>query len=190
MGWLQFFASVIGSLAWPATLLVGFFIVKGNIGALSLFVERLKYKDFEIEFRKSVHELTERSRSVLPVQDADEQAASARDRLYALAEISPRSAILEAWLQVETAAVGALQSSDPAVVGKVSGMAPLRLGEQLNRRQIINGAQLEIFHRLRELRNKAVHVGDSVFQPEEVAEYIALASSLASQIKRGGYGHP
>src|SRR5580698_9773569 len=112
MDWLQFIASLTRSLAWPAVLVLGFFILKANIGTVFPFIERLRYKDFEVEFRKSVQELTERSRDVLPVRDDDDQAEAPKERLYALAEISPRSAILEAWLQVEAAAVDALQSKD------------------------------------------------------------------------------
>ena len=188
MDWLEFFASLISSLAWPITLLLAVFLLRGYLSTLFPFIERLKYKDFEIEFRKSLQELTEKSREALPAIQAVEMEAAgiSRDRLYSLTEISPRSAILEAWLQVESAAAAALQASEPTFASKP--MAPLRLGEALNRRQIINRAQLEIFNRLRDLRNKAVHVGDAVFKPDEVAEYIELATSLSSQIRRGSYG--
>jgi hypothetical protein len=186
MDWLQFVSSVVGSLAWPGTLIAAFFILKRHLPAIFPFVERLKYKDFEVEFRKSVEELAEKSQAALPAPD-DDQAAAPRNRLYALAEASPRSAILEAWLQVETAAVEALQAKDPDLASKTGMLAPLRLGALLNRYEIIDRAQREIFDRLRELRNKAVHVGEATFHPSEVAEYIDLASSLASQIRRGAH---
>ena len=182
MDWLSFFASIVGSLAWPLTIVAGFFILRDNLLALFPFIERFKYKDFEVEFRRSVQELTAQSRTVLPVQEAEDDIP--QDPLYALAEVSPRSAILEAWLQVETAGAEALQSSEPKMATRTSMIAPLRLGEYLRRREIISGQQLEIFHRLRELRNKAVHVGDVTFQLDEVAEYIALATSLAAQIRK------
>jgi uncharacterized protein YutE (UPF0331/DUF86 family) len=188
MGWLQFLSSVIGNVAWPITVMVAFFVLKKHVAALSTFIERLKYKDFEVEFRKSVHELTEQSRTVLAVPENDEQDAIGKNRLYELAEISPRSAILEAWLQVEAAAADAIRTRAPELGSKMPSSSPLRLGEQLNRREIINGKQLEIFHRLRALRNKAVHVGDVIFQLDEVLEYIALATSLASQIRKGNNG--
>lgn len=187
MDWLQFIAAVVGSLAWPATIIVGFFILKKQLPAIFPFVERLKYKDLEVEFRKSVQELAEKSRAALPPPEPDEQIASPRNRLYTLAEISPRSAILEAWLEVEAAAAEVLQTRDPALAPKVKMAAPLRIGELLNRRQIINGQQLEIFHRLRDLRNKAVHIADVTFQSHEVTDYIELASSLATQIRKGMY---
>ena len=63
-------------------------------------------------------------------------------------------------------------------------IAPLRLAELLSKNQILNSLQMEIFHQLRELRNKAVHIGDATFKFEEVAEYIDLALSLASEIRR------
>jgi hypothetical protein len=185
---LEFISSVIGSLAWPATVIAGFFLLKHHLPALFPFVERLKYKDFELEFRKSLRETTEKAQSALP-EPAPEEATAPKNRLYTLAEISPRSAILEAWLDVETAAVEALQAKDVSVGTRPRMMAPLKLGELLNRHQMINGAQLEIFHRLRDLRNKAVHLSDATFHPSEVIEYVDLAASLATQIRKGTYGH-
>lgn len=189
MDWLKFISEVIGHIAWPVTAIIAFFILKKHIAALSPFVERFKYKDFEVEFRKSIQELTEQSRIALPARDNDEKTAIPTNRLYALAEISPRSAILEAWLQIESAAAEAIHTREPTIeYNKVAGISPLRLGEQLNRREIINSKQLEIFHRLRELRNKAVHIRDETFPLDEVLEYIVLATALASQIRRGTYG--
>ena len=127
MDWLQFFSSLVSSLAWPVTLLAVVFILRGNLGTLFPFIERLKYKDFEIEFRNSLQELAEKSRKAFPNVQTIEMEASGipRDRLYSLAEISPRSAILEAWLQVEMASAEVLQKHEPSYASKA--MAPLRL---------------------------------------------------------------
>lgn len=184
MDWLQFIAAVIGSLAWPLTLAAAFFILKSYLPSVFPFIERLKYKDFEVEFRKSVHELAAKSKVALP-EPIPEEPAAPKNHLYSLAEISPRSAILEAWLEVETAAAKTLQAKDPSLSSKVRMAAPLRIGELLTRKEVLNDQQLEIFHRLRDLRNKAVHIGDTTFQLTEVLEYIDLASSLAAQIRKG-----
>jgi hypothetical protein len=188
MNWLQFFSSVIGSLAWPVTVVVAFYFLKSHIADLFPFVERLKLKDFEVEFRKSVQELAVQSRAELPTAEIEGETTSPKNRLYSLAEISPRSAILEAWLQVEAASADVIQSHTLSVQTKLVGISPLRLGEQLNRLQLINSKQLEIFQRLRELRNKAVHIGDATFPIDEVLEYIDLATSLAAQIRSHSYG--
>jgi hypothetical protein len=188
VSWLQFFSSIIGSLAWPVAAIVAFYLLKSHVTDLFPFVERFKLKDFEVEFRKSVQELKDESRAEFAASELDDEAAAPRDRLYSLAEISPRSAILEAWLQVEAAGAEALQARGAETGSKSVGISPLQLGQQLNRREIINRKQLEIFQRLRELRNKAVHVGDATFQLDEVLEYISLATSLASQIRKRSQG--
>ena len=92
----------------------------------------------------------------------------------------------KAWLEVESAAADVLQMREPTE--KVRMLAPMRLGELLNRNEIINRQQLEIFHRLRDLRNKAVHIAEVTFQLDEIIEYIDLAWALATQIRKGTYG--
>ena len=187
MSWLEFFASVVESLAWPAALIAAFFLIKRHLGDIFPFVEKLKYKDFELHFRQAVHELAMRSRAALP-ERPNRVPSPSTDRLYSLAEVSARSAILEAWLEVESAAIDALQRQDPNISLKAQGMAPLRLGELLVKRQILGEEQVTIFHRLRELRNAAVHIRERSFQSEEVAEYISLATTLASEIRLRGLG--
>lgn len=185
MDWRQFIASVIGSLAWPFTLIVGLYFLKDHLGSIFPFIERVKYKDLEVEFRKSLQELANQSQLAFPPPEIDEQVTTPKNRLYTLAEISPRAAILEAWLQVESAAAEAIQTREPSLGKKLSAVAPLRLAEYLDRYRIINPAQAKIFTRLRDLRNKAVHMNEATFHLDEITEYIDLALSLASQIRKG-----
>jgi len=58
---LDFAAKIIGSLAWPATLLVVMIFLRKPIRDLLPFLERLKYKDFELSFRRQLQEALESS---------------------------------------------------------------------------------------------------------------------------------
>ncbi|MBE7157436.1 MAG: hypothetical protein INR62_03205 [Rhodospirillales bacterium] len=162
-------------------------IFRRRISSLFPLIRRFKYRDLEIEFRKSLEAAVEKSRAALPAQSATPTVPLLPDRVYSLAELSPRAAILEAWLKVEEAGIDALREKDPSFDSKRM-LPPLRLGELLNQNQIINGKQLEIFHQLRDLRNKAAHMINAVFSSDEAAKYISLAAALASQISRGSYG--
>ena len=184
MNWLQFIAAVVDSVVWPIVVIAVFLLLKNQLPILFPFVERLKYKGLEVEFRESVQQLSEQSHSALPALVFDEQTDEPRNRLYALAEVSPRSAILEAWLEVEAAAAKSLQIKEPSLAPKVRMAAPLRIGNMLTRHGILNEDQLLVFHRLRDLRNKAVHITDATFRLNEVSEYIGLAASLAAQIRK------
>ena len=165
MDWLTFTSSLVSSLAWPVTVIAAFFLLKNNLGSLFPFIERLKYKDFELEFRKSIEKLVEKSKTAIPAPvevPLPSLASELRDRLFNLAEISSRSAILEAWLQVESAAADIIESKKLTTSFKRAN-APLRFAELLSRNEILDPSQMEIFHQLRDLRNKAVHIGDATF---------------------------
>ena len=169
MNWLQFIAVVVDSVVWPITVIAAFLLLKSQLPVLFPFVERLKYRGLEVEFRKDVQQLSEQSRAALPALASGEQPDESRNRLYAIAEISLRAAILEAWLEVEAAAANTLQIKEPSLAPKVRMAAPLRLGEMLTRSEILNADQLRVFHSLRELRNKSVHITDDTLQQEALS---------------------
>ncbi len=185
----EFISSLVNSLAWPISLVIILIIFRKYIIKIIPSIEKLKYKDFEVEFSKTMKELMDKSKEDIEKQSIKENKLkiSAENKLFGLVDISPRSAILESWLLVETAASKALQRKDPEMIKKTYMIAPLRLGEYLNRNQLINANQLEIFNKLREIRNKAVHVSEAQFNVNEVTEYIKLSLLLTNQIENGIY---
>ncbi len=189
MSILEFISSLINSLAWPISIIIILIFFRKYIIKIIPSIEKFKYKDFEVEFAKTIKELMDNSKAdieSIPQKD-NEKLITREDKLFGLLEISPRSAIIESWLLVETAASNALQKKDPEMVKKTYMVAPLRLGQYLNRFQIINGNQLNTYNKLREIRNKAVHIGDAQFNLSEVSEYIKLSVMLANQIENGEY---
>ena len=58
---LDFAAKIVASLAWPVTLLAIIFFLRKPIKNLLPFLERLKYKDFELSFRRQLEEAMEHS---------------------------------------------------------------------------------------------------------------------------------
>ncbi len=185
MNWLDFISSLVASLAWPVTLLIVLFWLKDNLQSLFPFIERFKYKDFEVQFRAAVKEIAEESKTALlaPEPEEEEQPTDIRDQLFQLAEVSPRTAILEAWLHVESWAVRRVQMLGKVPTDKLKNMAPLRLGKLLQDYKILAPNQMHMFHQLRDLRNKAVHVSDARFSTEDVIEYVDLALALARAIR-------
>ena len=56
MNWLQFTADMTGHLAWPAMLIVAVLVLRKPLLALLPELQRLKIKDFEFDFRKTLDE--------------------------------------------------------------------------------------------------------------------------------------
>jgi hypothetical protein len=124
------------------------------------------------------------------------------DRLYKLAELSPRASILEAWREVELGVeevasyegiLGATTSL--AVLAKVEYgtgltgpplLTPALLARRLVDLQLIDTETFRIFEDLRQLRAQASHASD--FQPtiESAREYARVAINLVQRIKSFG----
>lgn len=190
MNGFEFFAAIIDSLAWPAALFGMLFLFRRQVAALLPYMERLRYKDFELEFRESVHQLAEESKDLMDElkeeKPIEEGPLDFTDCLYQLSEISPRAAILEAWLNVEANAVAALRARKiaPEEIGKI---VPLKIARMLQKTQTLGQDEMEIFHKLRSLRNRAVHLGEVNLDPIDVAEYIDLALFLTRRLRMSSH---
>lgn len=185
MSVLQFISSIIESIAWPAAIVILLLAFKKYIVQLFPSISSLKYKDLEVQFSEKVKELVNISKDdIQKLPDTcDDFNISRENQLFGLLEISPRAAIIESWLLVETAASKALQKKNPDMSKKTSMIAPARLGKYLQDYKLLTDIQFTIYDNLREMRNSAVHIGDAQFNKNDVTKYINLAIMLANQIE-------
>ena len=187
MSWLEFFAKIIDSLAWPASILFVLYILRGELPAIARSLKKLRYKDLELEFEKSAQEIVEKTKLSLPEASKDVQLSGQSqdeliDRLVLISELAPRSAILEAWLVVEAAAVKVAKKKGISTFTSHPG--PMRLRDYLVKGDLLNRDQQAIFEQLRNLRNEAVHVADAEFTRKAVDDYIASALQMAGYLEQ------
>ena len=187
MSWLEFIAKIIDSLAWPASILFVLFLIRGELPMIARSLKKLKYKDLELEFEKSAQEVVEKAKLSLPETSKDIQLSGQSqneliDRLISISELAPRSAILEAWLVVEAAAVDAVKKKGISTFTSHPG--PMRLRDYLVKGELLNKDQLVVFEQLRNLRNEAVHVADAEFTLKAVDDYIASAIQMAGYLEQ------
>ena len=177
MKFLGIFASIVDSLAWP--VLVGFviFFLRDPVVQLLQRLSRFKYKDVEAEFKDGLDNLqpageTELDSKVLDPADGDSIT------LLELAEISPRGAILEAWIQIESSTRRFLESI---------GIERRKFYEGLKKLPHENLQQIEQivqpFEELRVLRNKAAHSAEFDLSPEVAKRYIDTATWVERAIR-------
>src|SRR5687768_11195311 len=101
---LSFIAAIVAALAWPVAVVVLVLVVRGPLLALIPKLEELQYKDFVLRFREELSEAGAR----LPVGKEELKAlpppaVAEQERLESLASVSPRAAVLEAWVVLEGA---------------------------------------------------------------------------------------
>jgi len=184
---LQFSSSVIRSLAWPAVVLTVLIMLKGEIVALIARIKKLKLKDAELEFEQQIREIEIQVAPIAKRVPAPDTAGSERiaqlDRLYEMADISPRAAVVEGWLQVESALA--------AVASKVEGL-------EKNRRSIPSSSLLNILkdrglieppilvglEQMRRLRNRAIHATDFDLSAEGARKFLDLCKEVIPLLEK------
>ena len=186
MDWLTFLSKIIDSLAWPVLVGYLFYLFRNDLPKIVKYVRKLKYKEWEMEFGESVRELEQETKHAIPeppetISISGQEQEQLRERLYSIAEFAPRAAILEAWLQVEAAAVDAVKKK--GILSFKSMPGPMRLRDYLIKSELLNKEQVNIFEKLRVLRNEAVHVAEAEFTENVVKDYISSALKLAAYLE-------
>jgi hypothetical protein len=101
---------LVKAVAWPVTVVIGYFVFKPEIKRLFARLTRLKHKDTELEFQQGVKGLgdavasqprslvADESKAQPSLDDSRQQEkAESLDSLVALAKKSPRIAVLNCW---------------------------------------------------------------------------------------------
>ena len=186
MDWLSFVASIVGSLAWPAAVLLLVLVLRRPIGALLPLLQRLKYKELEVEFGRRVEEVREELAQELPGATALEAGGDGGDAIARLAEVSPRSAVLEAWRDVELAALDAARRiAGETFRNRTLTFHALRVLEQSDS---LDRNVIAVLRDLRGLRNEAAHAPDFALTRESAVDYGTSASFIAQYLRSVGEG--
>jgi hypothetical protein len=180
MDCLTFIASLVESLAWPVTVIALVALLKDEIVKIAPFLKRFKAGPIEAEFERDVKELKESTQTQGTATTSQVENPATKNFLYQLAELHPRSAILESWVRLEAAARAALSSN-----GSVSGnyIPAARLAEPLARAELVTEGQVTLYHELRRLRNEVAHAVHFYPPHESARAYIDLAAFLQSHLE-------
>jgi hypothetical protein len=173
--WLTFISEIVSSIAWPLVAVVVVFLIRPAILKLLPGLNRVKGFGIEADFGREleqVRELSDESSTVSP--PVTKTGISRGGEVLALAELSPRSAVLESWRELEAV---------------VSERVPSRDGEQrvsaaraLVDSGLLDETSTQIFMMLRGLRNRAAHEPVFEIRAEEAVEYGILVQHLIDQI--------
>lgn len=183
---LTFIAKLVEALAWPGVVVGVLLYLRKDLPRLVASLRKLKFKEVEVEFGEAAKKVAVETTAAVPMPKPDAQlhGESERDvenRLKAIAELSPRAAILEAWLRVESAAVAVIRKHGATSLTSTPG--PLRLREGLERAEVLTPPQVAAYEGLRRLRNEAVHTPDAEFTSSAVASYIQAALAMAAYLE-------
>jgi len=171
---------MIEILAWPLLAILLLILFRKRLLAILPPLKKLKVGQFEAEFNQSVSQIEREVDKELPLLGAIENATSpGGDQLFKLAEVSPKSAVLDVWGLVEQAAKALLAANGQTMSEDVVTTPYLNIEQALANHHLVANAKIRIFSELRQLRNKVVHAKRYDLSPEQAKEYVRLAYSLS-----------
>lgn len=178
---LTFISKIVDALAWPGATMIIVFLLKQPLAKILLRISHLKYKDLEFDFGKA---LTEINYSSAP--DNDQLPISATQ--LKLAELSPRGAILESWLELEEVLISTAKEKGISIArpgglqGKIFPLSTSELARSLANSRVISTVSYERLEGLRNIRNKAVHVAEESLEQKDAEAFIRLVAEIKLEL--------
>ena len=177
MDYLDFFARLADSVAWPIAATVALLIVKRPLSELVPLVRRLKFGDLQVDFHERISEAEEQVAAI--VADPSE-APPAPQALRDTATVAPRDGIISAWINILNAQVRLARRHgiDPS--------ARQRHGRSFERvlahREIIDPRLASLITELRIIRNQAAHEADLRLNEEDANRYVSISQQLVREL--------
>lgn len=183
MDWFTFIASIVKSLAWPGVVCFVIWVLRDEFVNLLPRLKKLKHNNTELEFTESIKDLEENHKrpDALPAAPAmNEDLHKQFNDIIVSAKLSPRAAIMEAWLKVESAAAHATIKAYPEIEeNQLRGpVQPLRLLEG----KVLTEDETKKIFELRRLRNLAAHDESFDLDGHPVEAYIHIALAVANKL--------
>ena len=175
MGLLEFISKLIESIAWPLTAVIIIILLREKIG--SLILKEIKYKDLTLKLDQA-----EKEAASLPRAQKVDYTVSDDGQIQNLLEVSPASAIAQAWLSVEATIREAIAYFYP-------DLNPMNTQASKMLRQMESDGLIQVpLYRLatsvKDMRNKAVHASDASIDKVDAIRYVRLAKVICDQIRQ------
>ena len=174
--WQLFISDIIYSLSWPAAIVICVLLLKKPFLSILSGLKTFKGLGLELSFSEKIDEIASQEKHYEPQHIA---LTESQQHLIKLTEVSPRAAIIEAWIDLESAAQDLLQARG-ITTSKKSPVSTANLLSEFfpEERWIVHN-----FHEMRSLRNMAAHSSDLQVTPAESYEYVKATNRLASYLR-------
>jgi hypothetical protein len=180
MDWLEFFASVISSLAWPGVVLVVLWYNRHRLANLPDWIDELTFPGgAKVKFAKALEKAEEASGKL--------RASEGRDVAHVKSQVTPPKPIVDLARDHPNAAIVAIFEEIEKILHQMGrflplptkGRDPLSIMYDLVRRKYLDLSALRLYQSLAEGRDAAVRARYFVeLSAEEAASYLVSAQIL------------
>ena len=175
---LDSIVGLVDALAWPVVAVIVVFMVRKPLARLIPLIERVRYKDVEVNFRQLIEETTSKAdaiSSLLDVPPIDE-------RIQDLARVYPRGAIIESWILVERAIVELAEAREVSTSAS-RRRSPRQIVAALEKAGILDKDLARLVMDIYTIRNGVAHTPD--FSPSrcDAHEYTRTSARIITLLQ-------
>lgn len=188
---LEFLSATVGQLVWPLLVLLLLFMHRGQIRAVASSPRLARLKagpgGVELEFREELSEAEKELESgggLKAIEAAPTDRAEASDfisEMMRLAEVSPRSVVLETHARLEKLLRQSVEipaGSRPAKYLSMRGLTRAALKQNL-----LATSEASVMDELTFLRNRVAHEPDHAITAADALRYADLGTQVAMSIR-------
>jgi hypothetical protein len=194
MSWMEFIASLVSSLAWPATVVVAVVLLRRPLtkGLRTGVLRRLKAGPggVELEWDRALEEAKTELAEEQPPADAltdqvsGETAADFLEEMRQLASISPEAAVMESYRRLEHELRPLLEARVPAPSQRRRWGSLVALARQAVKLNILKPRDVDVLNDLSALRNAAAHERVELDQDRALAYADLVQDALITVVNR------
>jgi uncharacterized protein YutE (UPF0331/DUF86 family) len=181
MDWKQFFASMVGSLAWPVVVVALLVLLRKHLASMAERLEELTLPGgAKAKFDRQLDAArTESEKIIVPEAAKTEKPSITLSDEAQLANKFPEAAVSEAFRHLEVL-IQLIKLHMPMLPIRATSLSIVQTLLDLHK---INENEYELYKSLREARNSAVHARTRL-TPGEAFEYQQRADIMAKVLKR------
>lgn len=179
------FTKLLDVLIWPLIILVSLYILRDRLPLILKFIERIKFKDLEIDLRKDIGEISKKAEGIELPKDMSSKEKLFDKEYYLMAGSSSRESIIGSWIDLEKLAIQVVQGHlDPEDGEAGNTTTPMFVRWALGTKDILDVTQLRIYDELKSVRNKIVHNELIAPSEAEALAYIDAVKKLSINLDR------
>ncbi len=168
---LDFTVTVIDLLAWPAVFVTLIAILREPISKVLPFLEKLKYKGFEVKFRERIED------TLGQIESTTGETSSGEVELTG----SPTESVINAWSKIVEAAKKKHEQLEPNQ--KLKNFGPEHALEYFIYMGLLTPESKKILFELEYLKLQAAHYSNEVVSEESAKIYIRAVETVRKQIE-------
>jgi len=180
MDWLQFIASVIGSMTWPMAILVIVLTFRDEVERMLKQAKKLGAAGISLELSERVAAARDAADEVRGEQNESTEASGLDTTMLKMAKTFPEAAVVQAYRELERVA-----HRLKARLGDQNPQQTYGIIQTLRDKGEITDSVVKLFERLREAKNTAAHAkGNDALTPAEAVELVEQSQMLTELLQR------